>query len=111
VKKLATAETNQRKPMKTPIIRRKFALFMYIMVWVLTLATFSGLVIIRASQYNELRASLDVINTDIAREQSIYYDLNRQMFFFDSDAYIEQLARERLGMILPNEILFRNIAE
>ena len=75
------------------------------------LTMFGAMLITQAGRYNQLRADLDRIKDDIAREQSIHQDLNNQLAFFDSDAYIEILARERLGMIKPNEIVFRNIAE
>jgi len=72
---------------------------------------FSALIITQAGQYNELRETLHRIEGEVAAERAIHDDLNRQILFFDSDAYIETLARERLGMIRPNEIVFRNIAE
>ena len=72
---------------------------------------FAGLMITHIDRYNVLRAELERIEVDIAAEEAIYQDLNYQILFFDSDARIEQLARERLGMIRNNEIVFRNIAE
>jgi len=101
----------RRKPIEKPKIKNKISLTLYVIFWALILIMFSGLIVTQAGQYNELRATLDRINEDVAREQAIYNDLNHQLQFFDSDAYIEALARERLGMIRPNEIVFRNVAE
>jgi cell division protein FtsB len=92
-------------------IKRKWRLFFYAVFWVFILAVFSGLIITQASHYNTLRSELERINAAIAREAAIFEDLQHQMLFFDSYVYIEELARERLGMVRPNEIVFRNRAD
>jgi cell division protein FtsB len=35
--------------------------------------------------------------------------MEREIAFIGSDAYIEQQARERLGLVKPTEIIFRNL--
>ena len=92
-------------------MKKKFTLVLYLIFWSVIIVMFSAMLVTQAGQYNALRADLDRISGDVAHEQAIYHDLNNQLLFFDSDAYIEALARERLGMIRPNEIVFRNIAE
>jgi len=98
---------DQNKPKK----KRRFSMFLYIIFWIAIIGMFSGMVVVQMSNYNEYRADLLRIQADIAREQAIYADLRLQMTMFDSDAYIERLARERLGMVHPHEIVFRNIAD
>jgi len=104
-------EHKRNEPIKKPVVKKKFSLFLFMIFWALILVMFSGLIVVQASRYNEIRADLERINADIAHEQRIYNELTNQLHFFDSDAYIEMLARERFGMIRPNEIVFRNIAE
>ena len=84
---------------------------MYITCWIAILVMFAALIVTQAGTYNELRTDLNRILDEVAQEQAIYEDYNHQVIFFDSDAYIEALARERLGMVRPDEIVFRNIAE
>jgi len=102
---------SRHKKIEKPKVKNKISLTLYVIFWALILIMFSGLIITQAGQYNELRTTLNRINEDVARERAIHDDLNHQLQFFDSDAYIESLARERLGMIRPNEIVFRNVAE
>jgi len=103
--------SSKRKPQQKTVVKNKFSLFLFIIFWALILIMFSGLIITQASRYNELRAELDRIQADIDFEKAAYDELYLQLLFFDSDAYIEMLARERFGMIRSNEIVFRNIAE
>ena len=83
---------------------------MYAAFWLLILGMFSGLIVNQASRYNQIRDQLNHVEAEIAREVAIYEHLRLQIDFFDSDAYIERLAREQLGMVRPNEIVFRNRA-
>ena len=83
---------------------------MYIIFWLTILIMSGGLIISQASQYNELRRELVAVQTDIEHELFIYEDLQLRLTLFDSDAYIVMLARERLGMIFPGQIVFRNLA-
>jgi cell division protein FtsB len=96
----------KRRPVKRPI-----SLMFYIAFWGLIIIMFVGLIITQAGTYNELRASLDRLHENIAHEQAIAESLNVNMDFFDSDAYVERLARDLMGMVFPNEIVFRNIAD
>jgi len=103
--------SNRREKAEKPIVKNKITLTMYITFWTAILVMFAALIVTQAGTYNALRADLNRISDEVAREQAIYHDLNHQMLFFDSDAYIEALARERLGMVRPDEIVFRNVAE
>ena len=102
---------NGAKKPKRPLVRNKISFFMYLSFWTTIVVMFLGLLISQASRYNEVRANYERIQASIARERAINEDLYLQMTFFDSDAHIEQLARERLGMIHPNQIVFRNQAD
>jgi len=95
----------KRKRFKLPRVRLRFWLF-----WMVIFGVLVGFIVGQAGRYNDLRANLNRIQTLVAEQQAISESLYLQLTFFDSDAYIERLARERLGMIRPNEIVFRNIA-
>ena len=101
----------QEQPRKVTKRRRPLILAAYLLFWVVMLVMFSGLIISQAGRYNELRADLEHINSQIATARAEAEYLYLQAILFDSDAYIEQLARERLGLVRPNEIIFRNIAD
>jgi cell division protein FtsB len=94
-----------RKP-ENPIV-----LGMYITFWVAVLLMFLWHFVSQMENYNELQAELSRINGEITVKMQEQERLEFELSFFDSDAYLEQLARERLGMARPNEIVFRNIAD
>jgi len=97
--------------MKKKQPKRFKTLPLYIVFWAVLGIMFAGLIITQVDRYNALRAELDRIESDIAREEAIYQDFQSQLIAFDNEAHMEMLARERLGMIRINEIVFRNIAE
>ena len=79
----------------------------FLLVCLLIFGVFSILIYRQAASYNYLRAESIRIDEQLARYQAHYDTLRYRMAHFDSDAYIEQLARERLGWVRPNEIIFR----
>jgi cell division protein FtsB len=89
--------------------RLKWLLF--IALWVLLTAAFGYLAMEQASQYSALRNDLERINTEIERARAEHEHIHRQMQFIGSDAYIEEQARRRLGMVLPTELIFKNIGQ
>ena len=95
------------KPEKPVKKKRSVSNFLFMMFCLVIIGAFSILIARQISNYNGLRAEYNAIQAELARELSIYNDLQYQMAYFDSDAYIMQLARERLGWVRPNEIVFR----
>jgi len=65
----------------------------------------------QTAAYNDLRLRNDSIQQDLAREEAIFADLYYQLTNFDSDAYIEALARERFGWVRGNEMVLRMITD
>ena len=90
--------------------KRPFYNFLFLTMWVLIIVMFSGLIVTQAINYNELRAELERVEALLAEEEATIADLEMRLMFFDSDAHIERLARERLGMVRQNELIFVNIA-
>ena len=98
----------KKKKYKKP--RPKLAI-LFVVFWLVLIGLCFALVVGQSGRYNELRAELDGIEAEIERAEARNWDLQQQIDFFDVDAYVENLARERLGMLRPNELIFRNIAE
>ena len=84
---------------------------MFVPFWLFILAMFGGLIIIQMQNYSGYRRELDRLNAELAAEEQVAIDLRYQQAFIGSPAYIEQLAREMLGFVRQDEIVFRNIAE
>ena len=55
-------------------------------------------------QYAEVR---DVLIEEISEEQERTGELEERAEYLKSDKYIEDVAREKLGLIYENEIIFR----
>lgn len=83
---------------------------LYITFWVSILVMFFLLFLNQMESYNTLRADLTRLEAEVAQAQAEAYSLELQLTLFDSDVYLEYLARRR-GMVRPNEIVFRNVAD
>jgi len=99
-------QRQQKLKREHPIIR-----VLYYIFWAMIVVLFTAFIFYQADTYNALRAELNEVNLRIEREIAEREELEFHLSFFDSDAYIEQLARNVLGMVRPNEFVFRNIAE
>lgn len=62
-------------------------------------------------QYQQLQEEQLLLAAQIEAEKQTQEDLAFQKEYYRSDSYIEKIAREQLGMIKSNEILFVNRGE
>ena len=99
------------KKSKDATPKNKMNTFVFLLVCVLILGGFFAFISMQAASYNSLRAEYNRLQAEIDREHVINENLRYQMAHFDSDAYIEELARERLGWVRPNEIVFRQMVD
>lgn len=53
-----------------------------------------------------LNMQISNINEQITEQQAINDALNKEMDFKDTPEFVERIAREKLGMVKPNEIVF-----
>ena len=96
---------------KTKSKKPKSKIFLiYVVFWVIIIGLSLMLIMDQAGEYNELRAEADHLQGEIDRINASNNVLEFQIEFVDSDAYIEQQARDRLRMVRPDEIVFRNVA-
>ncbi|NMA85187.1 MAG: septum formation initiator family protein [Epulopiscium sp.] len=56
--------------------------------------------------YEDLEAEIHMIEQQIDFEKERQVLLVKEKDYYESDAYIEKIARERLGLIMPDEIIF-----
>ena len=86
-------------------------MYFYIPFWLLIGGMFLGLIAMQAGRYEDYRRELNRLTAELESERQIAVDLQYQRAFYESDAYIERLAREMLGFVRQDEIIFQNIAE
>ena len=65
----------------------------------------------QAIRYQEVKEELAVVTAEIEAEQEKQLNFESRKEYYNSDSYIEQVAREQLGMIKPNEIIYINRSE
>ena len=83
----------------------------FILFCVMIMVVFTALIVMQASSYNSLRAEHSRMTLELERAQAVYRDLRYRKAHFDTDAYIEELARNWLGWVRPDEIVFRKITD
>jgi len=83
----------------------------FILVCVVVVGAFVHFLGRQSASYSSLRAHHDQIERQLAEARAEFNALSYQIAHFDSDAYVERLARERLGWARPNEIIFRQRSE
>ena len=75
------------------------------------LAAFSVFVVvniaIQLNTYVSLKAQKDDLENCIEEEKQKKEEYNNQMEYYSTDEYIEKIAREQLGLVMPDEIVFK----
>ncbi|MBQ7758625.1 FtsB family cell division protein [Anaerotignum sp.] len=87
--------------------RKPSSLFVrvFLFVFVVTVSVGIGK---QALHYQELQEELAMVTAEIEAEQEKQLEFETRREYYTSDAYIEQVAREQLGMVKSNEILYIN---
>lgn len=90
--------------------RKPTSLFVrvFLLVFVVTVSVGIGK---QAIRYQELQEELNIVTAAIEAEQEKQLNFETRKEYYNSDSYIEQVAREQLGMIKPNEIIYINRSE
>ena len=96
-----------------PVIKKRsrFRWLLYITFWTALVVSFGYVAITQAGLYSQLQNDLLRVEEETDRALLAHEALQRQIEFVGSDAYIEQQARERLGLVKPTEIIFVNIGQ
>lgn len=98
------AKTN--KKIKQKIKRSSTTKFVGIILTVFSVFVAANLVI-QLNTYAQLKSEKEQIQNRIVEENSKKEDYNNQMEYYSTDEYIEKIAREQLGLVMPDEIVFK----
>ncbi len=90
--------------------RKASSLFVRMFLLVFVCAVFVG-VGKQAVRYQEVKEEMAVVTAEIEAEQEKQLNFETRKEYYTSDSYIEQVAREQLGMVKPNEIIYINRSE
>ena len=95
--------------MKKKTRKRKLSTILYVLFWLMIIGAFTGFAVNQASRYNYYYNELNKVTEDLDKAKAAYDALLAQKLYYESDAYIEQLARDQLGYVKPDEIVFINV--
>lgn len=93
-----------RKPRKLSSVLLRGFLFVFVMMITVGIGK-------QAIRYQDVQEELAVVTAEIEAEQEKQQDFDSRKEYYNSDTYIEQVAREQLGMVKPNEIIYINRSE
>lgn len=65
----------------------------------------------QAARYREVKDETASVAAQVKEEKEKQQEFEARREYYTSDAYIEQIAREQLGMVKSNEILYINRGE
>ncbi|WP_405724772.1 FtsB family cell division protein [Anaerotignum sp.] len=90
--------------------RKASSLFvrLFLLVFVCTVSVGIGK---QAIRYQEVKEEMAVVTAEIEAEREKQLNFETRKEYYTSDSYIEQVAREQLGMVKPNEIIYINRSE
>jgi len=71
---------------------------------------FAGVIYTQLNLYREYAAEANALKAELAKESAVYQRLEREKEQYMSDAYVEKIAREKLGLVRHDEIVFINDA-
>lgn len=95
------------KKVKTKRLDRLFIrLFLFVFVMVVGAGVY-----LQMQEYRALQQEAAQLEQQIAQEQEKALDFEAKKEYYNSDSYIEQIAREQLGLVKSNEILYINREE
>ena len=97
----------RKKNKKTKKISGLF-LRVFVLVFVVAVAVGIGR---QAARYQEVKDETASVAAQVKEEKEKQPEFEARREYYTSDAYIEQIAREQLGMVKSNEILYINRGE
>ncbi len=78
---------------------------LFLVIFVAVIAVCTGL---QMEKYNNLQREAAELSQQIAEEEKKLADFEKKKEYYNSDSYIEQIAREKLGLVKSNEVLIIN---
>ncbi len=65
-------------------------------------------IVCQARAVEQIKQEQMVITSQIQEEEEKGLEFENRKAYYSSDSYIEQIAKEQLGMVKPNEVLYIN---
>ncbi len=102
-------EKNIKKTKEAKPEKKKKHNFLYILVMGIFITVGVSVLYIQYEQILELNKENETVLAEIERRKKEAEKIGKQEAYYDSDEYIEKIAREQLSLVKPNEILFVDV--
>ncbi len=93
---------------KVKVNSKKPSTFKFVGVILIVFSVFVAVnIAIQLNTYVELKSQKEDLEEQIDKEKQKKEEYSNQMEYYSSDEYIEKIAREQLGLVMPDEIVFK----
>lgn len=62
----------------------------------------------QARTFEQIKQQQMILSSQIQAQEEKKLEFENRKEYYNSDGYIEQIAREQLGLVKPNEVLYIN---
>ena len=99
-----------RAPVAERLIGSKARVGFYVAFWIAIIVSFAVTLLTQLYRFEALAAQDAQLREQIAAARQVTRELEHDLRFHYSDAFVERVARERLGFIRADETIFINDA-
>lgn len=65
-------------------------------------------IVCQARNFEQIKQQQMILSSQIQAQEEKKLEFENRKEYYNSDGYIEQIAREQLGLVKPNEVLYIN---
>ena len=91
---------------KASCVKRKTGIRFFSLILIFSVVMFAIINYVKYKDYQKISSLACDILDDIKKQNDYKKQLENQIKFYDDDSYIEKTAREKLGLVKSDEIIF-----
>ena len=86
--------------------RRKLRLVLFVLFWIFLISGFGGVILTQAEKRGRYISEIAQARQELERLRRLSQDLEDEIRFNTGDRAVEKAARDQLGLVYPDEIIF-----
>ncbi len=87
-------------------MKKKLRIKVYLVFWLIIIAFFASIIYFQWDNYLMFSKEAESINKLIKEEEKKSEMLSQELKTMGTDAFVEKIAKEQLGLVSPDEVLF-----
>ncbi|MCL2351895.1 MAG: septum formation initiator family protein [Firmicutes bacterium] len=103
---MAVADKRRLKRLHNARPRRRLRLALFVPFWIFLVAGFGGVILTQAEKRGRYVSETAQARQELDRLTQLSNDLSGEVRFNTGDRAVEKAARDRLGLVYPDEIIF-----